>query len=126
MLYTSENMRLGNAGLPHHLLFGDCQPPADINDDGVSDGIDLRHLATSRLQATQMSYLLLKFRLYDICDDMCERVINTNHCLEYATIKELDMAIDREQRSWNARYYDYHVERAQQLPIHHQAHLWIL
>jgi hypothetical protein len=123
MLYTSENLSLGNAGLPHHMFPANCSPPADINDDDI--GTDM-HRAVDPAQATQMTYLLLKFRLYDICADLCERVLDVERSPSYNVIKELDTTIENEKRTWSQRYLDDINTPAPELPVHHKAHLRIL
>ena len=123
MLYTSENLSLGNAGLPHHVFPANCSPPADINDDEI--GTDMQRTVDPG-QATQMAYLLLKFRLYDICADLCERVLDVERPPSYNVVKELDATIENEKRTWSLRYSDDDITPAPELPVYHKAHLKIL
>ena len=64
MLYTVQNTAMGFTGLAHALLPSNCEPPADVNDKDLIPGhMELPEMPSSG-QATQMTYLLLKFRLY--------------------------------------------------------------
>jgi hypothetical protein len=123
MLHTSENLSLGHGGLPHHMLPANCYPPADINDDEI--GTEMQPTMASA-RATQMTYLLLKFRLYDICADLCERVLDVEGSPSYNVVRELDATIENEKRMWSLRYLDDNTPPAPELPVHHKAHLRIL
>lgn len=123
MLYTSENMAMGNNSLPHHLLPANSRPPTDVDDDQLDNEIQT---TSSPMRATQMTYLLLKFRLHDICSDLCDRVLNAEGTPTYHVVMEIDTAIENERRPWDTRYLDNNVGALQPLPAHHQAHLYIL
>lgn len=123
MLYTSENLSLGYGALAHHVLPTNCSAPSDIDDDQI--GRETSRPYTPN-QATQMTYLLLKFRLYDICADLCERVLNLAEPPPYYIIKELDGMIENEKTSWNLRYHQNGSSLTRELPEHHKAHLKIL
>ena len=123
MLYTSENLSMGSGSLPHHMLPSNCHPPTDINDDQI--GTDMQQ-PIAPAQATQMTYLLLKFRLYDICADLCDRVLDVEGSPSYNVVRELDATIESEKRTWNLRYLDEITPPAPELPVHHKAHLKIL
>ncbi|KAF2174190.1 hypothetical protein M409DRAFT_49053 [Zasmidium cellare ATCC 36951] len=105
-------------GLPHTALRSNAQPPADVNDGDLNAGIP----STSG-KATQMTYLLLKFRLYDICSAICDKVLAVA-APQLDTIWSIDALIQQERRSLELRYS--HDTRASTLPIHHQAHVNIL
>ena len=71
IVYTTQNTLLGHLGLPHTALRGNSRPPADINDDNLTAGIP-----SPPGEATQMTYLLLKCRLFDICSEICGKVLS--------------------------------------------------
>jgi hypothetical protein len=84
---------------------------------------DEQSLPTASGTATQMSYLLLKFRLYDISSDICSLVLNSPEPSS-ALIERMDKAILDEQQSWNEKYLAHST--AAPLQIYHEAHLNIL
>lgn len=121
MLYTNQNSALGHIGLPHTAFHTSTKPPADVNDDDL--GQDGREPNNPSGEATQMTYLLLKFRLYNICADICANVLSkeTPHL---DIISKMDDTIQDERRTW-----DYRLTLAIQtvpLRVHHIAHLHIL
>ena len=121
MLYTNQNAALGHIGLPHTVLPASSKPPADVNDDDITQ--DILEPNNSTGEATQMTYLLLKFRLYDICADICANVLSKETPdLDY--IRSMDDTIQNERRTW-----DYRLTQAIEtvpLRVHHIAHLQIL
>lgn len=121
MLYTSQNTAMGHIGLAHTLLPSNCRPPADVNDDDLLPG--QVEPVSSLMKATQMSYLLLKFRLYDICSEICTRVLIKKD-VDLSVIESIDASIQNEQRTWRVRYMD--GVGSGQLPSDQRAHLRIL
>jgi hypothetical protein len=121
MLYMLQNTSLGHLGPDPQHLFEGVLLPADLNDTDLIAGEQMLP-ATSGL-ATQMSYLLLKFRLYDIASDICSLVLSSSEP-SLALIERMDKAILDEQQGWNERYRA-HLTLAP-LPIYHEAHLNIL
>lgn len=121
MLYCNQNTSLGHIGVPHTAFHASSRPPADVDDDQV--GLDKPCITAAPGSATQMTYLLLKFRLYDLCSEICEKVIS--QCApDPIAIRRLDAAIMHEQRTWEARYIpDLEAGR---LPDYHLAHMNIL
>lgn len=64
MLYTSQNTAMGHIGLAHPFLPSNCRRPLDVDDDDLVPGHVEVARTTDSGKATQMTYLLLKFRLY--------------------------------------------------------------
>lgn len=121
MLYTNQNTSLGHIGAPHTAFHASSRPPADVDDDQI--GLNKPCLTAAPGRATQMTYLLLKFRLYDLCSEVCEKVISQS-TPDPISIRRLDAAIMNEQRTWEARYIpDLEAGR---LPDYHLAHMQIL
>ena len=121
MLYTNQNTAMGNVALPHGLLHASTRPPADIDDCELI--VNAQHIPPSPPHATQMSYLLHKFRLYDICSELCDRFLNVE-IASYELVSDIDVAMVKEQRWWETQYSG--DTRSAQLPIYHLAHLKIL
>ncbi|KAK3617019.1 hypothetical protein LTR56_025563 [Elasticomyces elasticus] len=121
MLYTNQNAVLGHVGLPHTALHANSQPPADVDDDELLEGP--LNIQPARGQATQMTYLLLKFRLYDICAEICNGFLS-HPDPPIDTLRRLDFALQEEQHSWEQRYM--RDTESAPLPVHHLAHLNVL
>jgi hypothetical protein len=121
MLYTNQNSALGHVGLPHTTFKASSRPPADVNDEDVgNDALSHRHTAG---EATQMTYLLLKFRLYDICADICANVLCKN-APDWDLIRQMNDMLRDERRSWEARLSQ--TIETMPLRVHHKAHLNVL
>ena len=119
MLYTNQSTTLGGIGNPQILQQNaTTRPPLDCNDHELAMG---HPVATAG--ATQMSYMLLKFRLYDICSDICSNVLGRKDT-SYDMVKQIDASIVNEQHTWDARYLD--DSRSGPLEAYHLAHLNIL
>jgi hypothetical protein len=121
MLYTNQNSALGHIGLPHTAFPASSKPPADLNDDDI--GKDVLEPNNQSGEATQMTYLLLKFRLYDICADICANIL-CKETPDLDLIRTMDDTIQNERRTW-----DYRMTQAietEPLRVHHIAHLHIL
>lgn len=101
MLYTSQNTASGNIGPRYARLGSNTTMPADIDDDELTPWRQVPFTPPSR--PTQMSYLLLKFRLYELGSDICEKVILA-YQLDLDNIRYFDEAISAEQRVWDAKY----------------------
>lgn len=101
MLYTLQNAGLGNIGQRHDSLPSSTRPPADVNDDEIIPGFDVPTMSPER--PTQMSYVLLKFRVYELYSDICQTVMSrTSSSIEQ--ILHLDRAIADEQAMWHRKY----------------------
>lgn len=101
MLYTLQNATLGHLGPHHKSLSSSTLAPADINDDELVPGFSYPSSVTER--ATQMSYVLFKFRVYEILSDICETVMTT----DFPSIDKIllhDQAITLEQSRWERKF----------------------
>ncbi|OQO13028.1 hypothetical protein B0A48_02492 [Cryoendolithus antarcticus] len=117
MLYTQQNATMGNIASSRFMFQSDARAPADVDDR------DIALNTTSRDRPTQMTYLLAKFRLYDLCAEICESVLSTQQPDIYV-IPSLDARIQTEQRGWHARYMESGT--SDEMPAYHYAHLNIL
>jgi hypothetical protein len=118
MLYTIQNTILGNPdpSWPHN---HQVQLPLDANDDEITVA-GVQKLGQG---PTQMSYLLFKFRLYNLTASICSQVFNCA-APSRITIQSLDAQICLAQESWDSRYLADSTFAA--LPTHHAMHLHIL
>lgn len=66
-----------------------------------------------------MSYLLLKFRLYNIGSRICSRVLDAT-VVDPKVIVELDEALFHERNLWIS-IYSYH-SRHDEIPLDHKIH----
>lgn len=122
MLYASQNASMGNVGLGHALMPSNCEPPANVDDEDLSPAYRPLLRAANKQAATQMTYLLFKFRLYDLCAEICDRVFRIN-AVHDNTLQYLDDRIQEERRSWGLTYG---VAQPDPLPPYHLAHVNIL
>ncbi|KAF3036209.1 hypothetical protein E8E12_007123 [Didymella heteroderae] len=121
MLYMIQNTSMGNLGPNPWDASEGVQMPSDLNDiDLVADEYVLP-AASNR--ATQMSYLLLKFRLYHISDEIAS-VIRNSPQPQPSLIERLDRSIAGEQRSWHDKYTTH--QALAMLPTYHRVHFEIL
>ena len=123
MLYSNQNVATGHIGLSHALLPSNCRLPIDVNDEFLVPGHFVLVQATNPSGATQMTYLLLKFRLYDLCSEICYRVLGQKN-VDADAIRQIDALLQEEQKTWETRYGD--AARVESLPPHHLAHINIL
>lgn len=121
MLYTLQNSALGNIGARHDSLPINTKPPADVNDDELVQGFMTS--APSSERATQMSYVLLKFGVFELCSDICQAAMGeTTSVIEQ--IFHLDRSIIQEQARWDRKYHSNFPRLSSEL--HQRAHLNIL
>jgi hypothetical protein len=121
MLYMLQNTSLGRLGPdPRHASEG-VRLPADVNDSDLTAEDHVPPITSG--VATQMSYLLLKFRLYSISTDICSLVLSMSQP-PVALIERMDRAIQEERHNWNEKYLGH--SRAGFLMTCHEAHLDIL
>ncbi|KAJ5733467.1 hypothetical protein N7493_002253 [Penicillium malachiteum] len=126
MLYTIQNTSFGS--LDQQLLTQDVRMPADIDDIDLLTGSS--NSITSDLSAspsvgrpTQMTFLLLNFRLYKISTKICETIFTYPHASRFS-ITQLEAELMGLREICDARY---RVDPSQDpLPVHHQANLNIL
>ncbi|CAH0028549.1 unnamed protein product [Clonostachys rhizophaga] len=116
MLYTIQNTTLGN--LDSTPTPSSANPPLDVNDDELVAGIEIH---ASRGGPTQMSYLLLKFDLYRLCNRICSETFGSPHPPSYNQILDLNSEISAFQEMLNCKYLFSSTQ-----PMYHAAHLNIL
>jgi hypothetical protein len=117
MLYTIQNTALGNPD-PSWQLRQSVHLPADVNDVDIT----LSGICSPAPGPSQMTYLLFKFRLYDLTASICKEVFTATP--SRASIQRLDQKICAAQESWDSRYLADSSTEA--LPAHHAVHLHIL
>lgn len=126
MLYTQQNTAMGHIGITHVQFPSNCRPPADADDDCLLSGVmeDAVETPSISLRPTEMTYLLLKFRLYDICSDICESVLSKRY-VDVDNIRRLDAVLQNEQQSWDSRFFS--GEQSEEWPTPPQlAHINVL
>jgi hypothetical protein len=121
MLCTLQNTSMRNLAPHYNSSHYSVRMPADVNDFDLTPESASLPIHTGR--ATQMSYLLLKFRLYDIGSRICSRVLNPI-AIDPQVIAELDKALIHERDLWKSIYL-YH-SRQDELSSYHKIHLKIL
>ncbi|CAD0084268.1 unnamed protein product, partial [Aureobasidium vineae] len=121
MLCTLQNTSMRNLAPHYNSSYYSVRMPADVNDFDLTPESTALPIHTGR--ATQMSYLLLKFRLYDIGSRICSRVLNSTN-IDTKAIAELDKALIHERDLWSSIYL-YH-SRQDELSSYHKIHLKIL
>jgi hypothetical protein len=120
LLYMIQNTSLGLGSL-YHLSQSSTRLPADVNDDEIE--LNTRSELHRPGIPSQMSYYLLKFRLYEIASSICSEVLKTQSPCE-ESIARLDKFIKLEQQKWKEIYRIHSQQQA--LPIHHTVHFNIL
>ena len=121
MLYMIQNTSMGNLGPNPWEASEGVQMPADLNDKDLV--IDEYILPTATNHASQMSYLLLKFRLYHISDGIAS-VIRNSPKPQASVVERLDRSISEEQQSWCDKYTAHQTLNV--LPSSHKVHFNIL
>lgn len=118
MLYTVQNTCLGNI-TPQNIT-AEVELPADIDDDKVTashlEGVDAVEATRS---PSKMSYILYRFRLYNIAADICQCAID-EQLADPRTIMALDQRLAKENQEHGSRF------SSQNLPLYHIAHYYIL
>ncbi|RKL41545.1 hypothetical protein BFJ72_g5437 [Fusarium proliferatum] len=116
MLYTIQNTTLGILDATH--IPSTVKPPLDVNDNELVVGY---HIPQSREGPTQMSYLLLKFELYDLCTRICSHVFESSRTASYDKVQALDAEIVAMREKLNYKYlFDVSIA------AHHSVQLNIL
>jgi hypothetical protein len=125
MLYTIQNTSFGS--LDQRMIEQDVKMPADIDDVDLLTGPTVSmtsdpSLSPSAGRPTQMTYLLLTFRLYKISNKICETIFTFPQ--SRFNISQLEAEIIAIREMCDSRYQ---VDSTQDpLPVHHQANLNIL
>ena len=120
MLYTIQNAFLGN--IAPFKLEADVALPADVDDEEllVMHEVPPGHPQSSDGLPTKMSYILYKFRLYNLAFDIC-RLSASAQLPDRTMVDRLDAKLAVEQQSHLTRFADI-----QALPVYHVAHFLIL
>ncbi|BCS22973.1 Zn(II)2Cys6 transcription factor [Aspergillus puulaauensis] len=116
MLYTIQNTCLGN--LMPFCIDSHVELPADIEDDDLKLDAS-NHLPGKDDAPTKMTYLLYKFRLYNLAFEICQLTLRDSR----ANLESIDRRIAYEEQ--------HHFERFTSRPLaelepYHQAHYYIL
>jgi hypothetical protein len=125
MLYTIQNTSFGS--LDPQMIMHDVKMPADVDDIDLLTGATISMTSDpssspSASRPTQMTYLLLTFRLYKISNKICETIFSFPH--SRFSISGLESEIITIRQMCDSRYQ---LDTAQDpLPVHHQANLNIL
>jgi hypothetical protein len=118
MLYTIQNTVLGTSDTMWRLS-NDVQMPTDADDVNITpDGV-----LDSAPGPTQMSYLLFKFRLYELTAKICREIFSDSEPSR-ESIQLLDQEICIVQETWERKYMA--DSSLKPLPLHHAVHLKIL
>ncbi|EPE02259.1 c6 zinc finger domain-containing protein [Ophiostoma piceae UAMH 11346] len=132
MLYMTQNSTLGSLDPSPPRLNG-VRLPLDIDDECLQEeenGGNLglsSHMSTVTTGPSQMSYILYKFRLYDIYARICEEVLTHTRAHpppDTATVERLDDEITAQQLALNQRYQADACHG--RVPAHHTMHRHIL
>ncbi|KAK4073552.1 transcriptional regulator family: Fungal Specific TF [Trichoderma aggressivum f. europaeum] len=98
VLYMIQALCFGNVGLFALPKF-QVRLPMDVDDDDIRPD----SLPTQTDGPTQMTYMLLKVKLYSLVDQIADQILGVEPP-SHASIAALDAAIEREQESWDAIY----------------------
>ncbi|CAI7582443.1 unnamed protein product [Penicillium palitans] len=121
MLYTIQNTAFGS--LDQQSLTQDVKMPADIDDVDLLTSPSLKRPAPSTFpRPTQMTYLLLNFRLYKISSKICETIFSYPSTSRFTT-SHLEAEIISVREMVEARYA---LDTNNPLPNQHQANHHIL
>ena len=118
LLYTIQNACLGN--LSPMRIPNNVRLPADLDDDEITSNGTPQYQQDDYGQKppSKMSYILFKFKLYDLASEICQFARDTG---QVNGLREFDHRISKEEHEQEARFAD-----GQQLPVYHLAHQYIL
>ncbi|KAJ5668913.1 hypothetical protein N7462_009983 [Penicillium macrosclerotiorum] len=124
MLYTIQNTSFGS--LDQQTLSQDVKMPADVDDvdllTGSTVSITSDPSSPTPSRPTQMTYLLLTFRLHRISNRICESIFA--YPQSRFTTSQLEAEILAVREACDLRYNTDNSKEP--LPLHHQANLNIL
>ncbi|KAJ5788169.1 hypothetical protein N7457_003159 [Penicillium paradoxum] len=122
MLYTIQNTAFGS--LDQQPLTHDVKMPADIDDVDLLTSPSVKGAARSPSspRPTQMTYLLLNFRLYKISSKICESIFSYPSTCRYTT-SNLEAEIISVRETIDSRYT---LDTNEPVLVHHQANHHIL
>ena len=101
MLYTWQNVTMGNLGASHTEFKANTKLPADLDDEDIVNGRPLPVASFGR--PTQMSYMIPKFRLFDLGAEMSDKALRVREPAS-SVLQYFDQKILAEQKSWDAQY----------------------
>ncbi|KAL7947494.1 fungal-specific transcription factor domain-containing protein [Trichoderma barbatum] len=99
VLYMTQALSFGNVGLFALPRFH-VKLPMDVNDEDIYPD----SLPTQADGPTQMTYMLLKVKLYSLVDQISGQILGVE-APTHASIAALDTAIESEQAKWDAVYH---------------------
>lgn len=121
MLYTTQNTAFGS--LSQQTLPQDVKMPADIDDVDLLTSPSVKGAPSPfSPRPTQMTYLILNFRLYKISSKICETIFSFPTTCRFTT-SALEAEIVSIRETIDARYT---LDTTEPLLIHHQANHHIL
>lgn len=118
MCYTIQNTALGNLD-PQMQLSHNVRLPADVDDADINaDGLGFH-----RAGPTQMSYVLFKFRLYNISARIGKEILNASEPSR-DMVQSLDQEIAAERGMWDSK--NLLDSTFESLPAHNRMNVHIL
>lgn len=118
MLYTIQNTCLGN--ITPFKLEDNVALPADVDDDVLDAPIASTIEQETSASPTKMTYILYKFRLYNLAYEIC-RLSSQAQVPEQDAVNHLEARLRAERRCHMERFTDFDA-----LPVYHVAHFYIL
>ncbi|KAL7269669.1 hypothetical protein RUND412_007650 [Rhizina undulata] len=101
----------------------DSSLPADVNDADITrDGI-----SAPSSHPTQLTYLILKFKLLGLASKICDQVFGLAQP-DYSVVLDFDRQLEAEKASWTKAYGApaHSDDSLDSLELHHQVHWYIL
>ncbi|KAL7934618.1 fungal-specific transcription factor domain-containing protein [Trichoderma chlorosporum] len=101
VLYMTQALSFGNVGLFPMPRFR-VRLPMDVNDEDI-------HPDSMPIEVdgpTQMTYMLLKVKLYSLVDRIADQILGVEPP-SHASIAALDAAIENEQAKWDSVYHSH-------------------
>ncbi|KAL1614080.1 hypothetical protein SLS54_010011 [Diplodia seriata] len=132
MLYTIQNISCGNIHQLQIATSSAVRLPTNIDDDDLAaaaaSSSNLAPPADSP-RPTEMTYMLFKYRLYELCSRICDAIIGAgSRPVSPDVVAGLESDIQRERETWASRYYYYNNndDEEHHLPAHQRLQLHIL
>ena len=118
MLHTIQNACLGI--LAPITVAANTSLPADLEDEEIGDFAPMPTPALSSRTTSKMTYILHKFKLYQIAAELCH-LPRPGIEVDYACVSTYDQQIGREQYEQAQKF-----ELFENLPVYHQAQYYVL
>ncbi|KAJ5591668.1 uncharacterized protein N7459_002037 [Penicillium hispanicum] len=126
VLYTIQNTSFGS--LDQQMFTYDVKMPADVDDVDLLTGPAVSTTdpssSPSAGRPTQMTYLLLNFRLHKISNRVCESIFSSPQGSRFS-VSQLEAEIMAIREGCDVRY-QLDSKHADPLPVYHQANMNIL